>query len=74
MSRWARENPEEMSRISHLPVGEQLDAMRAAVAPLRLSRGRCWGCSHKAHALYACPERPVFTFEDRCGCDRNYGD
>ena len=31
MSQWAREHPEEMERISRLPMNEQNAAMRAAI-------------------------------------------
>jgi len=40
----------------------------------RRVRGVCPGCTHRLHQLYACPERPLFTREGRCGCESNYGD
>ena len=38
LSRWARENPEQMEAISRLPASEQNDALRAAYSRLELTR------------------------------------
>ncbi|MCR4338348.1 MAG: hypothetical protein NUW01_00515 [Gemmatimonadaceae bacterium] len=44
MSQWSREHPEEMGRISLLPLEEQNDALRGAVADTLPDERDCEVC------------------------------